>query len=462
MNEDKRITCLKPVPVRKNARYVLYWMQMFKRAEYNHALNFAIVQANALKLPLLVYEGLKYDYSYACDRIHQFVLENSLELKQRFRSRGIRYLFHWEQNRKDRFPTVAHLCQQAALLISDDFPAFIIPRHNAVIADRIAIPFFVVDSNGVVPLNEMSRREYAARTIRPKIQRLLPVYLKTMAEENLENESLQLRVDWQEKELNATRLKQIVESCDINHAIKPSTLFKGGRLAAHQALETFVETRLQNYAVDRNNPSIPGTSNLSPYLHFGILSSLEVALAAKRAQKNKTSTEAFLEELIVRRELSYNFTKFSGEYESLAALPRWVQENLARHSQDRRQYRYSLEEFETSRTHDPIWNACQHELRTVGKIHGYMRMYWGKKIIEWSASYFQALEIMIYLNNQYGLDGRDPNSWTGIHWCFGLHDRPWGERPIFGTIRFMSGESLKRKVDAEGYIKRVMRPVSRE
>ena len=186
-----------------------------------------------------------------------------------------------------------------------------------------------------------------------------------------------------------------------------------------------------------------------------MISPLEVALKAKAAGRNELSTEAFLEELIVRRELSYNFTRFSGDYESLLALPRWVQENLSRHARDRRPSVYSLKEFEVARTHDPIWNACQQELLTVGKIHGYMRMYWGKKIIEWSRTYAEALETMIFLNNQYGLDGRNPNSWTGILWCFGLHDRPWGARPVYGTIRSMSGEKLKRKVDVEGYIARV-------
>jgi deoxyribodipyrimidine photo-lyase len=455
MNEDKRTTCLKSAPVRKNARYVLYWMQMFKRAEYNHALDFAMAQANELKLPLLVYEGLKYYYPYACDRIHQFIFENSLELKDRLRSSGVRYLFHWEQNKKERFPLVEHLCRQAALLVSDDFPAFIIPRHNALIAQRIDIPFFIVDSNGVVPLNEMSKREYAARTIRPKIHRLLPKYLKPMTETRLEKDSTRLRIDWIQKEFSLRNIEKLVASCDVNHAIKPSALFRGGRSQAGRALRTFLENRLQTYATDRNNPAIDGTSNLSPYLHFGMLSSLEVALQAKQAGKDTASVEGFLEELIVRRELSYNFTKFSDDYESLEALPCWVQENLSRHAQDKRQYRYSLQQFEAGQTHDRIWNACQRELLTIGKIHGYMRMYWGKKIIECSSSHAQALETMIYLNNQYGLDGRDPNSWTGILWCFGLHDRPWGMRPIFGSVRFMSEDGLKRKFDVAGYIDRV-------
>jgi len=451
---DKRVTCLKAAPIPKNARYVLYWMQMAKRAEFNHGLNFAIAKANELKLPLLVYEGLKYDYPYACDRIHQFILENSVELNGRFREKGIRYLFHYERNKRERFPTVIRLCQRAALLVSDDFPAFIVPRHNSRVAERIEIPFFIVDSNGVVPLNEMTKQEYAARTIRPKIQRLLPLYLQPFREENLEKDSLGLKVDCEERKLSKSAIEKVVASCNINHSVPPSPYFKGGFIEARRHLVDFLK-KLQTYGRDRNEPSLFGTSNLSPYLHFGMISPLEVALEAITAKKDQSSTEAFLEELIVRRELSFNFTKFAGNFESLHSLPRWAQETLASHAKDRREHVYSLREFETAQTHDPIWNACQNELLGVGKIHGYMRMYWGKKIIEWSRSPAQALEIMIHLNNQYALDGRDPNSWTGILWCFGLHDRPWGRRPVFGTIRFMSADGLKRKFDVQGYVDRV-------
>ena len=453
--ENKRIVCLKSSPVRQKARYVMYWMQMFKRVENNHALNFAIAQANELKLPLLVYEGLKYYYPYACDRIHQFILENSIELKKGFQARGIRYLFHLERQSKERYPTVLHLAKAAAMLVTDDFPAFIIPRHNDRVARTIDIPFFAVDSNGIVPLREFTKQEYAARTIRPKIRRLLPDHLKPMEKLSIDKDSSKLRVDWQDTPLLRQTIEKWVAECAINHAIKPSIFFKGGGSEAHRHLKEFLDHKLENYAQTRNDPSVRGTSNLSPYLHFGMISPLEVALKAKKAGRNELSTEAFLEELIVRRELSYNFTRFSGDYETLMALPRWVQENLSRHACDRRPNTYSLKEFEEARTHDPIWNACQQELLTEGKIHGYMRMYWGKKILEWSRTYAEALKTMIFLNNQYGLDGRNPNSWTGILWCFGLHDRPWGSRPVYGTIRSMSGENLKRKVDVEGYIARV-------
>ncbi|MEW5979173.1 MAG: deoxyribodipyrimidine photo-lyase [Acidobacteriota bacterium] len=451
---NQRVKCLKDVAVPKGSQYVLYWMQMSKRSEYNHALRFAAEQANSLKLPLVVYEGLKYYYPYACDRIHRFILENSVELQRRFKEKGICYLFRLERNRRERAPTVLQLCSNAALLVSDDFPAFIVPRHNQRVRARIGIPFFVVDSSGIVPLATFNKQEYAARTIRPKIRALLPKLLTSFDEVPVERDSVGFKLDFQNTPLSSQKIEELTAACDINHGIKSSPTFRGGCCDARDKLRIFIENKLDRYASDRNLPSVDGTSNLSPYLHFGMISALEVALAVKSSGKRAESVEAYLEELIVRRELSFNFTKFNPDYESISGLPNWVQKNLARHERDRRVRTYTLEQFEAALTHDPIWNACQHELLRNGKIHGYMRMYWGKKIIEWSRTYAEALETMIYLNNQYALDGRDPNSWTGILWCFGLHDRPWRERPVFGTIRYMSGERLRRKVDVDGYVRR--------
>jgi deoxyribodipyrimidine photo-lyase len=460
--EDKRVTLLKDAPVRKNARYVLYWLQINKRAENNHALNFAIEQANQLRLPLLVYEGLDCSNPYACDRFHQFILENSLELSSRLKERGLRYAFTLFQDRKDWSPVLLHLAAEAALLVSDDFPAFVIPQRNARVAAKVGIPFFTVDSAGIVPMKEMTKQEYAARTIRPKIQRLLSTCLKPMAESRIQVDSRRLKIPIEETPLGKKPTTEWVASCNINHRIGPSPIFKGGYSPAQALLRDFIENKLENYVLHKNEPSRDGTSNLSPYLHFGVLSSLDIALRVKAASYDLRSTDAFLEELIVRRELSYNFMKYSDDYESLFALPHWVQQTLSRHAVDRRSYLYTCRQFECGQTHDPVWNACQLELTATGKIHGYMRMYWGKKIMEWSKSHPEALETMIYLNNQYALDGRDPNSWTSILWCFGLHDRPWGERPVFGTIRYMSGDSLKRKVNIPGYLLRVKQLAPKE
>jgi deoxyribodipyrimidine photo-lyase len=456
MLEEKRITCLQDRPVNSNGQYVLYWVQSNKRAESNHALNFAIDQANDMNLPLIVYEQLSCNYPYACDRIQQFILENARELAQRFRNRGIRYCFNLERDRKQRLRMLPRLGKDAALLVTDDFPAYIVPSQSRWVAKRLDIPCFAIDSCGIVPLKAFSKQEFAARTIRPKVHRLLPLWFnEPVKTPRLEIDSTGFKLDWDEFRFGEEKLGTVISSCPINHRIRPSPLFAGGYRAGRRMLAEFLSNKLDDYAVKKNKPEIDGTSNLSPYFHFGMLSVQEVALAAQASGRNPASVEAFLEELIVRRELSFNFCRFSSNYESLESLPRWVQKTLSQHASDHRTFTYSLTRFETALTHDDLWNTCQLELIAIGKIHGYLRMYWGKKIIEWSRTVSEALEIMIYLNNQYALDGRDPNSWVGILWCFGLHDRPFGERPIFGQIRFMSRESLKRKIDIPGYIDRI-------
>jgi deoxyribodipyrimidine photo-lyase len=346
------------------------------------------------------------------------------------------------------------------LLVTDDFPAFLPPRQIRWLAGRVEIPVFAVDSCGIVPLAEMIRQEYAARTIRPKIHRLLPQYLKPARTPRLTMDSSELPLPTGNFDWGNSSLAETVASCPISHRVPASPFFPGGYRAARKFLADFLTHKLADYATRKNRPEWDGTSNLSPYLHFGVISAQEVALSVPALGGGSLSAEAYLEELIVRRELSFNYCKFNPGYESLEGLPRWAQGTLARHAADRRSYLYSLEQFEAAQTHDPLWNACQTELLVSGKIHGYLRMYWGKKILDWSRTPAEALETMIYLNNQYALDGRDPNSWVGILWCLGLHDRPFGERPVFGQIRYMSGESLKRKIDVRGYVERVhrMRP----
>lgn len=455
MQDENRVTRLKDRPVNPRGRYVLYWIQSNKRAENNFALNFALSQANELNLPLVVYEQVSCSYPYACARFQHFILENSRELAHRFRNRGIRYFFNLERNRKQRLQMISRLGKEAALLVTDDFPAYFVPRQSRQIARQLDIPCFAIDSCGIIPLREFSKQEYAARTIRPKIHRLLPLYLKPVENQPLGNDSTGLRLESGEFRFENEALEMAVSSCPINQKIKPSPLFTGGYRAGRGLLTEFLSGKLDEYIMRKNRPECDGTSNLSPYLHFGILSPHEVALSVQASGANPSSVEAFLEELIVRRELSFNFCRFSSNYESLECLPRWVQATLSQHASDRHNYVYSLAQFESALTHDILWNTCQRELAGTGKIHGYLRMYWGKKIMEWSRTPSEALEIMIYLNNQYALDGRDPNSWVGILWCFGLHDRPFGERPIFGQIRYMSAESLKRKIDLPGYLDRI-------
>jgi deoxyribodipyrimidine photo-lyase len=235
-----------------------------------------------------------------------------------------------------------------------------------------------------------------------------------------------------------------------------SRFHQGGRKAALKRLRRFLEKGLDRYDSDRNDPSQAVSSELSPYLHFGMISAREVALAARKARpEGDKNLDGFLEELIVRRELSFNYCRFQEHYNDLRGLPDWARKTLGEHDDDPREHEYDLGALERAETHDALWNACQQEIVLTGKMHNYVRMLWGKKIIEWTPSHARALEIMTHLNNKYGLDGRDPNSYVGFLWCLGLHDRAWGERPVFGKIRYMSSASTRKKVDAASYIQRI-------
>lgn len=454
----ERIRLLNQRPIRGGARYVLYWAQMNRRATYNHGLEFAARLANDLDLPVLFYEGLTCTYGYASDRFHTFLLEGVPETEAGLRRRGIGYVFYLRRRRSDPNDVLYRLAADAAAVVTDDYPVFIAARHNARVPGRIDVPYYAVDSSCVVPMNRIETKQYAAYAIRPKIRKLLPRYLQPF-------ETVRLKRNWTgpvpsfHTPVTASNIGELVASCEIDHSVKPSLTWRGGALQAEKHLAHFLEKNLARYARLRNEPSAHATSNLSPYLHFGHISALEVALRARDfAAQHKLIAEEFLEELIVRRELAFNHARHARDPASLDEIPQWARETLRRHSGRReRQHIYSRGDFEQARTHDPLWNATQKELLLRGKIHGYYRMYWGKKIIEWSETPEQALETMIYLHDRYALDGRDPNTYANILWCFGLHDRPWPERPVFGTVRSMSFEGMKRKTNVEAYLQEIER-----
>ncbi len=257
-------------------------------------------------------------------------------------------------------------------------------------------------------------------------------------------------------EVTAGNIADLVAGCEIDHSVRPAIGFTGGAKAAQRRFRTFLEHRLRRYARDRNEPSANATSDLSPYFHFGHISALHIALQVKSfAEKNRLIADEFLEELIVRRELAFNFARHVDEPASLDHLPEWALQTLRDHAADERPRIYSLDELERAVTYDELWNATQKELLLRGKMHGYYRMYWGKKIIEWSRSYEDALNAMVYLHDRYALDGRDPCTYANILWCFGLHDRPWPERPIFGKVRYMSLDGMRRKTDVAAYVKAI-------
>jgi len=451
MDLSSRVTKLNNSPENSKGRYVLYWMQMFKRASHNYALNFAIQMANECSLPLLVYEGLKYYYPWASDRIHTFILEGVAEKQVEFAKRGIRYVFYLQRNKRDPKNTVARLAKEAALIVTDDYPCFIIPHHNQRIAE-LNRPVFAIDANGMIPMSAFSKEEYAAYTIRPKINRLLSESPSQISTPSLKKTNSRLQVDCPETKVSADSIAKLVSQCDIDHSVKPSLIYHGGTANGRKRLRYFANEILPHYDETRNEPSVDGSSRLSPYLHFGFLSIQEIVAAVERAEAANSSKEAFLEEAIVRRELSFNLTWHNPNYDSLKALPPWVQQTMRDHGDDERAELIDAEKIEAAETCDELWNGAQRELVSTGLLHNYVRMLWGKKVIEWQRSYEMAFELLVHLNNKYALDGRDPNSYAGILWCFGKHDRPWFEREIFGKMRYMSSKSMAKKFRAKKYI----------
>ncbi len=364
---NERVQLLDDKSENKKAKYVLYWMQMFKRTTHNHALKFAIEQANERQLPLVVYESLKFYYPWANDRIHTFILEGVAEKREAFAQLGIRYVFYLQKNKHSPKQTVKKIAKDAALIVTDDFPCFIIPDHNAAIVKQANIPVFAVDSNGIIPMSKFEKEEYAAYTIRPKIRKILDDYFVPFEEEKIKIKQPDLEVDCPDTLVNTKNIAQLVAECDIDHSVKPSPIYKGGTKNGRKRLKKFIEEILPNYDESRNKPELDGSSRLSSYLHFGFLSALEIALAVKESDAPQKSKDAYLEEIIVRRELSYNFTRHNPKYDSLASLPDWVQATMREHIDDERPIIYSLEELEKSETYDELWNASQRAVSTFLK-----------------------------------------------------------------------------------------------
>lgn len=452
--------------------YVLYWMQMCLRGAENLALDQAIRTANRLDLPLLVYQGLNPDYPEANARIHTFILECARDVARDLCERGIPYRFHLRRSRSGpERPVAADLARAAAYLFVDDFPAFILPGVTQGLVDRLAntaVPVAAVDGNGLVPLREIPGRQYAAYTIRPRLHGRIPEHLVPKAAPVLKRRTLpELPVPGDQfvdpAGLNDTELARLVTECDVDQSVLPSLVFSGGRRAAQERLESFVATALEDYAGSSRDPGRAATSGLSPYLHFGCLSTREIVRATLSAGASAESTDAFLEQVVVRRELAYNFCHHTAtaEHTTLEALPDWARKTLAEHAADDRAYRYSPEELEAARTHDEIWNAAQRELVATGAFHGYLRMLWGKNVIRWTESYEQAQDFMVRMHHRYALDGRNPNTYASILWCFGLHDRAFREMPVLGKLRPLNSANTARKFDLDPYLKHVNSEVER-
>ncbi len=443
---DERVRPLNNQPVRPGGRYVLYWCRWNRRVESNHALIHAAETANRMNLPLVVFERLSCAYPTACDRFHTFVLEGVPHFQAQLRKLGIGHIFQLPRRKTTRDSLRDAVIASAATVITDD-----------CLRDTPSLDVYLeaVDASCIVPMSAIPQRSYAAYSIRPRINRLLPQHLKPAPAFELRQRCRE-SFDHLHTEVTAHNIPALVAGCEIDHTILASTTFRGGRKAAEACLQRFLDHRLRRYARDKNEPSLHATSDLSPYLHFGHIGALEVALAVREhADAHKLIAAEFLEELIVRRELAHNFSRYTTPRDSLDVLPDWARKSILAHRNDARDPTYSRAQFEAAATHDDLWNATQKELMLRGKIHGYYRMFWGKKIIEWSAGAQQALATMLWLHDRYALDGDDPNTYTNILWCFGLHDRPWPERPIYGTIRSMVRSGMERKTDVSAYIREI-------
>lgn len=454
MGMDPRVRALNSSPERPGGRYVLYWMQMNRRVRGNQALAFAARLANDRGIPLLVYEALTFDYPGANDRLHTFVLQAAPETARRLRARGAGYVFYLRRTPADRNDVLYVLARDAAAVVTDDYPVFIAARHNARVARKIGVTYYAVDASCVVPMSLIEGPQRGAYTIRPRIRRLLEAHLRPV--------EMPRTPEWRgglpdfHTEVTEPGIAGLVSSCAIDHTVPPSPVYKGGAVEAERRLETFVRERLARYGEERNEPSARVNSALSPYLHFGQIGATEVALRVMDGAAGQgIDPEPFLDELIVRRELAFNFCRFAARPDSLDELPGWAKATLAAHERDPRPQIYSREDLAAARTHDPLWNATQREMLAAGTIASYYRMYWGKKIVEWSAAYDEALETMLQIHERWALDGRDPNTYANCLWCFGLHDRPFGERPVYGKVRSMTHAGMRRKTDVDGYIAQV-------
>lgn len=426
--------------------YVLYWMQAAQRTSCNHALEYAIREANRRNLPLVVYFGVCNDFPEAGPRHYRFMLEGLRETLTELKALGANPVFKLEAPEKG----VVKLAAQAALTVFDKAYTAMPRSWRKQAAASMDCPVVEVEGEVIVPVRTASHKEeYAAATLRPRINRVRDRFLHELETSELKN-TRKLDLECEDFSDPDAILQRLELKSDSPAAVD---FYHGGTSQAHKRLDDFIAHKLDFFADKRNDPATDYCSGLSPYLHFGQISPLTTALKVLHA--DSPGTETFLEEFIVRRELAVNFVYFNPAYDSYSCLPTWARLSLGEHAADPRQYLYTAEELEHARTHDPYWNAAQSEMLITGKMHGYMRMYWGKKILEWTRSPEEAYQLALHLNNKYELDGRDPNAFAGVAWCFGKHDRPWKERPVFGKIRYMNDNGLKRKFDIEAYIHRV-------
>ena len=457
--DPARVRVVRDAPLPALGEYVLYWCMVNQRVPYNHALQAAIALGNRLRLPVVCYHALRPDYPHASDRLHAFVLQGLEELGAAMRARGVPYWLELPRSARQHVPRLAALGRRAAAVVSDWFPAFIIPGHLRGAAKALEVPLVAVDASCVVPMQRIAERQVGAYALRPKLRKLWPEYLGRLPRgQDPAHARAAERVDpGFTPEEHPGRLAGALDGFDIDHSVQPVAGRPGGRAAALRVLRAFVRDSVARFDEARNEPGQHGQSGVSPALHWGLLFAGELAQACIEAHGSRhPGVVSFLEELLVRRELGFNYCLHTEVKAQLrvSSLPRWAQQTLEEHAGDRREHLYGLEELDRGETGDPLWNAAQRELREDGRIHGYLRMLWGKKILEWSRTPQEALERMAHLNDRYALDGRDAVSVANFMWVLGLHDRPFQERPVLGKVRPMSSLRTAEKFDLGPYLAR--------
>ena len=480
--------------VRKNTRspqtdgdYVLYWMTAFRRASRNFALDRALEWAAKLDKPLVVLEALRTGYPWASDRLHRFVIDGMRANERAFDGSGAYYYPYLEPEAGAGRGLLEALAERACVVVTDDFPCSFLPRMANAAAAKLGVLLESVDSNGLLPLRATDQVFPTAYAFRRFLQKNLRPHLAQFPSERPFEDAdapmtsgvsrtIEKRWPRASAKLLAGDAKALA-ALPIDHSV-PIVAREGGGESAARELADFVRRRLPRYGTERSEPMSDAASGLSPWIHFGHLSvhgifaelaraegwtmsSLGTTTAGKRAGfwGVGASAESFLDEFVTWRELGFNFTSKRNDYDRFESLPQWSQDTLEQHASDPRPRLYTMAELERAATHDALWNAAETQLVQDGKIHNYLRMLWGKKILEWTASPREALAVMIELNNKYALDGRDPNSYSGIFWVLGRYDRPWGPtRKIFGTIRYMSSDNTARKFDVDEYVRTWSRP----
>ncbi|MCB9209563.1 MAG: deoxyribodipyrimidine photo-lyase [Ignavibacteriales bacterium] len=439
----KRIKYLREAEIGKGP--IIYWMQREQRVNDNWALIYAYEKTKENNTELIVVFNLVTKFLEATLRQYHFMIEGLKEIEEKLNKLNIPF-YLTTGTLEEEIPKFVKN-NKASLLVTDFNPLKIIRNWQETVKSKVEIPFHQVDAHNIVPVWEASNKlEFAAYTIRPKINKLLPEFLVDLPKlKKLSQNISSPKINWE----------NIYKILEIDNKVKPVEDFVPGENSAEKILKNFIENKLNNYSEARNDPNKNALSNISPYLHFGQISAQRIALILNNFDGNDESIKSFLEELIVRRELSDNFCYYNKNYDNFDGFHDWAKQSLNEHRNDKREYIYNLEEFEQAKTHDELWNSAQLEMVKTGKMHGYMRMYWAKKILEWTKTPEEALEIGIYLNDKYELDGRDPNGYVGLAWSIGgVHDRAWTERPVYGKIRYMNYNGCKRKFDVKSYIEK--------